>query len=172
MVELMNTLGSERAAQLAERMARYDPSSPPSEEIEESIRAAVTMGYHTLFAWDAVRQFVENGAEGGRAREFVGKACTVIAMWLENVRIAVRIVDRWQKKVTPPHSLAELRQLEGRLQIAQSSGQKLLAFVNEPMPSLTPQDLERLEAAGSGHDESQYLSGQEFLSRVRSRRGA
>ena len=165
-------LGSERAEQVAERLRQYEPSATPTEEVKEAIRAAWTMASLTLYAWDAVQQEVGKGVEGGRARELVGKFFSVVAMWLTNVRVAIRITERWHERVAFPLSLDELWHLENRLQQAHSWAEQLLALVNGPPPTLPQDVLERIEAAGQADDKTEYLDAEVFLARTRARKGS
>ena len=172
MPELMSLLGSERAEQVAEKLRQCEPSAPPTEEVLDAIRAAGTMASLTLYAWEAVQQSVGKGAEGGRAREFVGKTFLALATWLMNIGIAIRIEEQWHERVASPLSLDELRHLENRLQQAHSSAEQLLAFVNGPPPALPQGVLERIEAAGRADDKTEYLDAQTFLAHTRALRRA
>jgi hypothetical protein len=166
MAELMSVLGSERAEQVADRLRQYEPSAAPTEEVLDAIRAAATMASLTLYAWDAVQQFVGKGAESGRARQFVEKALLGLAMWLINIRIAIRIAEQWHERVASLLSLDELRHLENKLQQGPSSAEQLLAFVNGPPPALPQEVLERIEAAGQADDKTEYLNAETFLARA------
>jgi hypothetical protein len=172
MPELMSLLGSERAEQVAEKLRQCEPDASPTEELLDAIRAAGTMASLTLYAWDAVQQFVGKGAEGGRAREFVGKAFLALATWLMNIRVAIHIAERWHERVTSPLFLDELRHLENRLQQAHSSAEQLLTLVNGPPPALPQEVLERIEAAGQADDKTEYLDAETFLARARALKGS
>src|SRR5689334_18547068 len=143
MPEVMSHLGSERAEQVAQRLRLYEASAPPTEEVQEAIRAVGTMASLTLYAWDAVQQVIGKGVEGGRGRELVGNTAPAVAMWLTNIRIAIYIAELWHGRVALPLSLDELRHLENRLQQAHSSVEQLLALVNESPPTLLHEVLER-----------------------------
>jgi hypothetical protein len=172
MPELMSHLGSERAEQIADRLRQCEPSAAPTEEVLDAIRAAGTMASLTLYAWDAVQQFVAKGAEGGRAREFVGKAFLALATWLMNIRIAIRIAEQWHERVASPLSLDELRHLENGLEQAHSSAEQLLAFVNGSPPALSQEVREKIEAAGQADDKTEYLDAETFLARTRAHKGS
>jgi hypothetical protein len=154
---------------MAERLRQWEPSANPTQEVLDAVRAAGTMASLTLYAWDAVQQFVGKGAEGGQARQFVEKALLGLAAWLVNIRIAIRIAEKWHET---PLSLDELRHLENRLQQAHSSAEQLLAFVNGPPPALGQDALERIEAAGQADDKTEYLNAETFLARTRARKGS
>jgi hypothetical protein len=164
---VMSSLASERAEHVAERLRLYDPADVPNEKVAEAVRAAATMASLMEYAWDQVQQFIDNGAEGGRAREVVAKATPAIALWLDNLRIAIRIVEQWHERVALPNSLDELRRLEKGLQKAQASAEQLLVFVNQPAPTMPRETRERVEAL---QDEGGHLSSAEFLARIRAHR--
>jgi hypothetical protein len=172
MPENMSLLGSERAAQVAERLRQSEPSASPTEEVQDAIRAAVTMASLTLYAWDAVQQIVGKGVEGGRGRAMVGIAFHAVTTWLMNIRAAIRIAEQWHERVVAPLSLDELRHLENRLQQAHSSAEQLLALVNEPPPVLPQDVLEKIEAAGQADDQTEYLNAEAFLARTRACKGS
>jgi hypothetical protein len=180
MPELMNLnhpgseishLGSEKAEQIAQRLGQYEPNSTPAEEAREAIRAAGTMANLTLFAWDAVQQFVGNGVEGGQARERVEKAFRAIELWLRNIRMAIDIAEPWHDSVALPFSLDELRHLENQLQQVHSAAEQLRSFVNGPPPALPQGVLEKVEAIGQADDKIEYLDAEVFLARTRSHKG-
>jgi hypothetical protein len=168
----ISNLGSERAEQIAQRLRQYEPNAPPPEKAEEAIRAAATKANLTLFAWDAVQQFVGNGIEGGQARERLEKVSLAIELWLRNIRIAINLAEQWHKESLSPSPLDELRQLENKLQQAHSSAEQLRSFINEPPPALPQDALERVEAVGQADDKTEYLDAEAFLARTRARKGA
>jgi hypothetical protein len=169
------------AQQVAGRFRKYESAvTAPKEaqnavfeEAQHAVSEVLVNVALTLFAWDVVQRFVDQGAEGGQARNFVGKVCAAGRAWLENTRIAISWAARWHEHGGAPLSeLDQLQHFERRLDAALAEAEQLLAFVNEPPPSLAPEVLERIEAAGGADDTSQYLSSQEFLARVRARLGA
>jgi hypothetical protein len=168
MPELIDFLGEQIAARLREYQSNATPKA--KEEVQDAIRAAGKIASLTLYAWDAVQQSIAQGAEGGRARELVEKAFPVLAMWLTNIRIAIRIAEQWPQKA--PFSMDELRTLETSLQQAHSSAEHLLAFVNVPPPALSKDTLAMIEAVGQGKDTTEYLEAEAFLARTRARMGS
>jgi len=166
-------VSEDSAAQFSEGLRQYNPAVTPPEEAQDAIHTALKLADLALTAWDAVQRLVDKGSEGGRARALVGKVYATIGAWLVNVRAVIGWVPQWREQGGAPLSgLDQLRDIERRLEEAHSLAERLLAFVNEPPPSLAPEILERSEAAGAADDNTQYLSAQDFLARVRARRGA
>jgi hypothetical protein len=174
MPELMNDLdlGRERAEQFAERLEQYEPSTTPSEEVLIAVRAAGTLANLALFLWDGVQQRLKDGVEGGVARTLLGKASLTLAIWLKNIRIAIRPVEQWHEKVTFAFSLDELRYLEDNLLQARSSAERLLEFVSGAPPDISKELLDRIEAIGQDDDETLYLDSKTFQARARVPRGS
>jgi hypothetical protein len=170
--EHMNELGIERAERLAEELRQYKVGTQPTENVWEAIRAVRTMANLTLFAWDALQEFVGRGVEGGRATEMVWKFSSVAAMWLANIGVAARIIRGWVHVVPIPFPGGELQNLEDRLQQAHSSAERLLALISGPPPALAEDQMRMVEAAGQADHERECLNAETFLARMRAHKGS
>jgi hypothetical protein len=160
-------LGRKKAEELVEQLAHYEECAIPSLEIREAVRAAGTMANLALFSWEALQQLLAPGMEGGRARELVENATLTLSSWTTNIRIAIRPVECWQDKVTFPFSLAELRNLESRLDKACSSAKRFLGLISSQPPDLSQEVLDKLDTMGGADDPSEYLDSDTFLARLR-----
>jgi hypothetical protein len=90
------------AAQVAERLRQYKPGITPLAVVQDALQTVLALGTLTLVAWDAVQQLIEKGAEGGRARAFVGKFSAAAQAWLVNVRTTISWVPQWQQQGGAP----------------------------------------------------------------------
>jgi hypothetical protein len=165
-------IGQKRAEQLAERMREYKPSAELPDEVRDGVRAAGTMAHFALIAWEALQQFLREGAEGGLARKITAKTVLTLTTWKKNVGMAIRPVEQWQEKVSFAFSLEQLRTLEHRLAEAQAQAEQLLQFISSPPPTLSSEILEKLESIGRNYDDNEYLDADTFLSQMREHAGS